>query len=145
MKLAQAFLVGAALATSPAFAAAAQADAAPKLPPEMVQGKVHYVSGGVGHDEAQIFERAERHYPLSLEFAKRAKPRNEFTADVKVVIHDAKGRIVLDAVSTGPFLLAKLPAGRYDVKATQDGKTIEHRATVAGGKPAHVDFLWPAT
>jgi hypothetical protein len=141
MKLAKMILAGTVLATSTAFAATAQPDAA-KLPAEKVQGEVHYVSGGIGHDEALAFERAEHRYPLALEFANKAKPRNEFTADVKVVIRDAKGKTMLDTVSDGPFLFAKLPAGRYDIKATQDDKTLERHATVVKGKPAHIGFLW---
>lgn len=144
MKLAKMILAGTVLATSTAFAAVAHLDAATKLPAEKVQGEVHYVSGGIGHDEALAFERAERRYPLGLEFAKKAKPRNEFTADVEVLIRDAKGKTMLDTVSDGPFLLAKLPAGRYDIKATQDGKTLERHAAVVKGKPTHVGFLWPS-
>jgi hypothetical protein len=144
MKLAHAIFVGTALATSTAFAAVAHHDAMTKLPAEMVQGQVRYVSGGIGLDEARAFRQAERQYPLTLEFANKAKPRDEFTADVRVVIRDANGNMVLDAVSSGPFLLAKLPAGRYDIKATQDGKTLERHATVVEAKPKHVGFLWYA-
>ncbi len=144
MKFAKVMLAGTALATSTAFAAAAHQDATTKLPAEMVQGQVRYVTGGIGHDEALAFERAERRYPLGLEFAKKAKPHNEFTADVKVVIRDTKGKTVLDTVSSGPFLLAKLPAGRYDIKATQDAKTLERHVTLIKGKPARVGFLWPS-
>ena len=126
-----------------ALAAGAMRAPAAQLPAEVVQGQVRYVSGGIGHDEAMAFERAERRYPLSLEFAQRAKPRNEFTADVKVMIRDAKGKLALHTVSQGPFLLAKLLAGRYDVKATQDGRTLDRHVVVADGKHAHVGFLWP--
>ncbi|HTP60913.1 MAG TPA: carboxypeptidase-like regulatory domain-containing protein [Burkholderiales bacterium] len=146
MKLASLLIVaGAALAGSTAFAAISPRDAAAKLPAETIQGNVRYVSGGIGLEQANAFRKAGRHYALSLLFADKAKPRNEFTADVKVEIRDAKSNAVLDTVSTGPFLLAKLPAGRYDIKATQGGKTLERRVTVVEGKPAHVGFLWPST
>ena len=146
MKLASLLMVaGTVLARSTAFAAISPRDATTKLPAETIQGEVRYVSGGIGLDQANAFRMAERHYPLSLLFADKAKPRNEFTADVKVEIRDAKSNAVLDAVSTGPFLLAKLPAGRYDIKATQGGKTLERRVTVVEGKPTHVGFLWPST
>lgn len=144
MKPAHAMFVSTVLATSTAFAAVAPHDATTKLPAEMVQGQVRYVSGGIGLDEARAFRQAERRYPLTLEFANKAKPRDEFTADVRVVIRDAKGDTVLDTVSGGPFLLAKLPAGRYDVKATQGGKTLERHALIAEAKPSHVGFLWHA-
>lgn len=142
MKVANLILVGTAIATSSAFAASAHPDVTAKLPAEMVQGEVRYVSGGIGHKEALAFRSAEHRYSLGLEFADKAKRRDEFTADVKVVIRDAKGKTVLDAVSYGPFLLARLPAGRYDIKATEGTTTIERHATVVQGKPTHVGFLW---
>ena len=135
-------IAGTLLATSPVFAATAQHDAA-KLPPESVQGTVHYVTGGIGHNEAMAFRHAERRYPLALEFAVKAKPRDEFTSDVTVAIRDAKGKTVLDTTSKGPYLLAKLPDGKYDIKVTQGGKTFERHVNVAGKKPMHVGFVWP--
>jgi len=144
MKLSQVFLASTALAASTAFAAVAPHGTMTGLPAEMVQGQVRFVSGGIGLDEARAFRHAERNYPLTLEFADSAKPRDEFTAGVRVVIRDAKGRTVLDTVSSGPFVLAKLPAGRYDIRATQEGKTLERHATVVEAKASHVGFLWPA-
>ena len=61
---------------------------------------------------------------------------------MNVLIRDARGSTVLEAISDGPFLLAKLPAGRYTIRATQNGKTLDRVATVAGGKSTHVAFLW---
>src|SRR3989442_14730251 len=83
------------------------------LPPEQTQGAVTYVSGGIGQQEAQAFEAAAAQYPLALEFALKHAPRAEFTASVHVIVTDVKGQHVLDTRSDGPFLLAKLPAGRY--------------------------------
>jgi hypothetical protein len=112
------------------------------LPPEQTQGVVTYVSGGIGKDEAQAFEAAAKRYPLSLEFVVKHTPRAEYTADVHVVVKDAQGKSVLDTRSDGPFLLAKLPAGRYTVTAEQHGQTLSKTANVATHKPAHLMFLW---
>ena len=113
------------------------------LPAEKTAGQVQYVTGGVGKEEADAFRNAQRDYSLVLEFGNQAKPRAQFTASVNVLIRDARGNTVLDAVSDGPFLLARLPAGRYTIRATQNGKTLDRVATVAGGKSTHVAFLWP--
>ncbi len=126
-----------------ALAAAAKREAAAMLPPETVQGQVHYVSGGIGQAEAAAFERARDRYPLSLEFALQSKPHDEFTADVKVSIRDANGKVALLTRSQGPFLLARLPAGIYDVKATHRGKTLERHVNVAEDGHAHLNFVWP--
>ena len=142
MKLACTIVLGAVLMIRPAFAAQPQEGPIAALPAEKVAGQVHYVTGGVGQEEADAFRNAQRDYSLALEFGNNTKPRAQFTAGVNVLIRDARGNTVLDAVSDGPFLLAKLPAGRYTIRATQNGKTLDRIATVAGGKSTHVAFLW---
>jgi len=125
------------LMSLPAFAAVPGT-----LPPEQTQGAVTYVSGGIGQDEAQAFEAAASRYPLALEFAIKHTPRAEYTADVHVVVTDAQGTRVLDTNSDGPFLLAKLPAGRYTVTAERHQQTLTRTVHVATHKPTHVMFLW---
>ena len=114
------------------------------LPPAQTHGVVTYVSGGIGQQEIRAFEAAARQYPLDLEFAIKHAPRAEFTADVHVTITDAQGQRVLDTQSAGPFLLAKLPAGRYTVTAEQQQHTLTRTVQVATHTPTHVMFLWPA-
>jgi hypothetical protein len=143
MKLAYTIVLGAALMIRPAMAVLAEEGAVAPLPAEKTAGQVHYVTGGVGHEEAEAFRQAQRDYSLALEFGNQTQPRAQFTANVNVLIRDARGTTVLDAVSDGPFLLAKLPAGRYTIRATQNGRTLDRAATVAGGKSTHVAFLWP--
>jgi hypothetical protein len=58
------------------------------------------------------------------------------------VITDAQGKRVLDTQSKGPFLSAKLPAGRYTVTAEQHQQTLTRTVHVATHKPTHVRFLW---
>ena len=142
MKLAYMIILGAALMTRAALAAQPPEGPIASLPAEKTAGQVQYVTGGVGQEEADAFRNAQRDYSLALEFGNQATPRAQFTAGVNVLIRDARGNTVLDAVSDGPFLLAKLPAGRYTIRATQNGKTLDRVATVAGGKSTHVAFLW---
>ncbi len=127
------------LMSLPAFAALPGA-----LPPEQTQGAVTYVSGGIGQEEAQAFEAAASQYPLALEFTIKHTPRAEYTANVHVVVTDAQGKRVLDTNSDGPFLLAKLPAGRYTVTAERHQQTLARTVHVATHKPTHVMFLWAA-
>ena len=123
----------------PAFAALAGT-----LPPEQTQGPVTYVSGGIGQDEAQAFAAAAMQYPLALEFSIKHTPRAEYTANVHVTVTDAQGQRVLDTRSDGPFLLAKLPAGRYIVTAERQQQPLTRTVHVATHKPTHVMFLWAA-
>ena len=114
------------------------------LPPEQTQGSVTYVSGGIGQEESQAFEVAAAQYPLALEFAIKNAPRAKYTANVHVVVTDTQGTRVLDTHSDGPFLLAKLPAGRYTVTAERQQQTLTRTVHVANHTPTHVMFLWAA-
>lgn len=113
-----------------------------KLPAEHVQGTVTYRSGGIGHDEAVAMRKEAAHYPLSVEFVKHAKPTDEFLANISVSIKDAAGKTELSTVSNGPFLLAKLPAGKYTISATDNGLTKTRDVTIAANKSEHVIFDW---
>jgi hypothetical protein len=132
-------LLGSLCMVLPAFAATAGA-----LPAEQTQGSVTYVSGGIGQEEAQAFEVAAAHYPLTLEFAIKHAPHAEFIADVHVIVTDARGQHMLDTHSDGPFLLARLPVGRYTVTAEHQGQTLTKTIQVAPAKSAHALFLWAA-
>ncbi|WP_213958705.1 hypothetical protein [Variovorax sp. dw_954] len=52
--------------------------------------------------------------------------------------------VMTDVVSQGPFPVARLQPGRYDVQATLAGRTLNQRITVRGNAPTHSVFVWPA-
>ena len=37
---------------------------------------------------------------------------------------------------------AELPAGKYDIKATHQGRMLDRSAVLVDRKPMHVGFLW---
>lgn len=133
------------LLLSLAFAGTVGAAQAAPLPPLQHQGPVAYLSGGVGHDEARSIESAASNWPLVLEFAvkDRAAGRDAFLADVAVQVSDAQGRTVLDTVSDGPFVLAKLAPGRYHVKASFDGRSFTRTVQVGSHGTTRAVFVWP--
>ncbi|HTO48311.1 MAG TPA: carboxypeptidase regulatory-like domain-containing protein [Burkholderiales bacterium] len=112
------------------------------LPAMQHQGEVQFVTGGVGEDEAESMRAAQAKFPLALEFVRRATPRDEYLADVEVSVLDRRGRSVLDAQADGPFLLAKLPAGDYTVKATYAGHTLDRKVHVTDHASARAVFVW---
>jgi len=124
--------------------AASLASAHAALPETQKQGNVEYVTGGIGLDESQSLKAAEKSYPLSLLFARKLDGKNDYTADVKVVITDSKGTAVLNATSGGPYMLVKLPAGEYKVSATLDGNEQTRQVSVKGNGSAHAGFEWTA-
>jgi len=134
---------GAVAALAAAMLAGAQA--ASPLPAVHKAGRVEYLSGGIGKDEAGAIEQASRQWPLTLEFAVKDKRRDDFAADVHVLVRDAKGDTALDATAGGPFLLARLAPGRYAVDATLAGKTLHRKVSIERGHPAKAVFVWPSS
>jgi hypothetical protein len=121
----------------------AMAASAASLPPVHTEGDVTYLSGGIGQGEVRAIERSESKWPLTLEFAQHDRSHADFVADVAVVVRGMDGRPSLHATSDGPFMLAKLPAGRYAVDATLDGRTLHRQVTVREGAPTSAVFVWP--
>jgi len=109
------------------------------LPQPQTEGNVTYLSGGIGQDEALAMKEAQKQYPLSMIFTQGG----EYLANVPVDIRDKSGKTVLHAVSNGPIMLVKLPAGEYRVSAQMNGKTLQHTAKVRAAGNTHLSFNWP--
>ena len=109
---------------------------------QQTQGSVKFVSGGVGDDETVAMQSAARGYPLELQFVQKASPRDEFLADVKVRILDRSRNVVLEAVASGPFLLAQLPPGRYQIEADYSGVVKRRSVDLSSGKHQRAVFVW---
>ena len=104
-------------------------------------GGISYVSGGVGDDSIIKLNTLAGQFNLKLVFALQS---GNYVSDVQVVIADAKGKTLLDATSAGPWFLAKLPAGNYQIVATFEGKAVKRSVTVGKAKLQTVDFRWAA-
>lgn len=126
----------------PAAASAAGYVAMSQLPPELKQGNVTYLSGGIGEDEVAAIRKKEPSFPLALEFVRKASPGAQYLAGVNVTIKDEQGRTVLNAVSDGPFLLARLPDGKYTVTAEDSGQAKQRNVVVAEDKREHIVMEW---
>ncbi|MET0519569.1 MAG: hypothetical protein ABW005_12140 [Burkholderiaceae bacterium] len=122
-----------------AQAALANTDAAGRA------ARVDYISGGVGSDEALRMQQQAPQWPASFEFAVRDGQRADFAADVRVTVRDAQGQVLLRQVKAeGPFMLARLQPGRYEVAASLAGRTLTKSLDVRPGTPSKTLFLWPA-
>lgn len=117
------------------------------LPPVKTQGAVTYLSGGIGQDEARAVEAAAPRWPAVLEFVKNQAPSRQgaFLANVSVRITDPAHHTVLATVSDGPFVLARLAPGRYDVEATVEGRTLTRALHVAATGSTREVFVWPGS
>lgn len=105
------------------------------------QGEVIFISGGVGADERSAMQAIRANYNLSLLFSIRGT--GEYASDVKVYITDSRGNTVLETVSDGPELFAKLKPGRYIVTADRAGQVIHKTATVESKRTTSLSFAWP--
>jgi hypothetical protein len=112
-------------------------DAAP------VQGHVPALSGGVGSGaRAMLSSEAAPEHNMKMVFALES---GNYLADVAMKVKDANGRTVIDGVSDGPWLYAKLPSGSYTATATYNGRTVTQHFTVGRSGQHVVYFRWPTS
>jgi hypothetical protein len=79
---------------------------------------------------------------VSFRFLTREEGHEILLSDVHVTIANAVEGKVLDAVSNGPYLLASLPAGRYDVAASHEGRMQYASVVVRSAEARSVSLYW---
>ncbi|MBU9571194.1 carboxypeptidase-like regulatory domain-containing protein [Burkholderia multivorans] len=124
-----------------ATATGAYAQSSDGLPEATQQGDISFVSGGIGKDQSTAFERNESAWPLALRFTGKG---GEYLADVHVRVVDGKGNEVLKTDARGPYMLVKLPPGRYTVHASYQGSDETRAVTVGAKGGAKAAFQWSA-
>lgn len=102
-------------------------------------GGVRSLQGGVGEAEQQQMKAAAADYSLGLTFA---SDTGAYLADVAVRVLDAKGRTVFDTVVRNPIVLVDLPAGRYSIEATYQGRMQRSSVDLSKGKSRAVTLRW---
>jgi hypothetical protein len=98
-----------------------------------------FISGGVGKAERDRLEAMRDQYNFYLQMATSG---GAFVSGVNVQIKDAKGNVVLETVTDGPLLMAKLPQGKYIVQASKFGETKTQNVQVGAGKGKTVNVFW---
>jgi hypothetical protein len=110
---------------------------------ESLQGaQISYVNGGIGKEEADALHAQAPDYSIELVFVRKVDDREEFLADVHLVITDADGRVVLDRAAQGPIFLARFPDGTYTISAEYHGDTHTRRVAVGGGRHEKIALAW---
>ncbi|MET3494008.1 hypothetical protein [Variovorax boronicumulans] len=124
--------------------ALSSAQAAVNPPIYMTHG-VEYMSGGIGSDEAKLMETVSPRWPATFEFAIKDRKGADFAAGVHVTVRDGSGVALLDnVVSGGPFMVARLEPGTYEVEARIGSQVLKQQLHVLQGAPAKAVFEWPA-
>jgi hypothetical protein len=112
--------------------------ASPPLPQvETVQG-VEVLNGGASLDEAAYLKSRAREFPLQVVFSGKG---GEYGVADRVTIRQGDQEVVTVS-DAGPYLMAKLPPGRYKVEADFNGK-VETRTVSVGQAPQRVDWNTP--
>jgi hypothetical protein len=112
-------------------------------PPVVEQGRIRYMTGGIGLSERAAMQRVARDYPLRLSFS--AASGGQYVAGVSVSIVDARGIEMLSVADAGPWLFVALPPGEYSIRATLDGRMQTQRASVVAGRPVTAILQWRGT
>jgi len=120
------------------------AEALTNPPIKMAQG-IEYMCGGNGNAEAAFMETVAPRWAATMEFmVSRGKP-GQVPGDIKVVVRDRySGRLVMEAATGSPFMLARLDPGAYEVEATLAGITLQQPLTVFNGQGSKAQFVWPS-
>lgn len=98
-------------------------------------------SGGIGKEEADSLRAMAPQFPLELVFVRRVDDREEFVADVRLVIADADGRTLVDR-ALGPIVLIGVPDGVYTISAEFGGQVKTRRVAVGDGRHEKVSLVW---
>ncbi|BBO60205.1 carboxypeptidase-like regulatory domain-containing protein [Mycoavidus sp. B2-EB] len=116
-------------------------DSSSGLPQPQSQGKVIFISGGVGPNESKAILNVVKRWPLLLSFS---SPNRDYLTGVRVYITDQHGGEVLQADSRGPYMLVNLPSGEYIVRVRYQENEQTQPIKVAGKGEARITFLWNA-
>ena len=120
-------------AAAPGAAAAPMAGSG--MPRMRGEGNARYVCGGIGSDESTAMRAAMKDHPLSLLFP---RPDGPYLANVDAAIKGA-GASAPRLRANGPVCLVDLPAGKYTVDASTEGRSKSQSVTL-GGAPRTLDF-----
>ena len=117
------------------------------LPHQSMPDEICYVSGGIGGDDVRDFKAQAKGYLLEIVFVQKADGNDndrieEYLASVGLQIKDSKGNEVVNITTEGPFFLADLPPGKYQITAEHDGVVKTDLVHIAIKKHQRTVFLW---
>ena len=100
--------------------------------------KVKIVSGGIGLEERQALKAMEKDFNLKIIFAVL---QGRYLSNIPLIIQDSNGKELLSTDSNGPWFMANLPPGNYEITAIYKNQKKRQTVTV-GDKLNIVMFHW---
>ena len=117
-------------------------------PPIQVAQGVEYMCGGAGKGEAEFMEMVSPRWAATIDFGVsdgKGAGVPGFPAKALIEVRQKyTGQVVMDVQSQGPYMLARLNPGAYDVNVTLGGLTLTQSLVVIAGMPARASFVWPS-
>ena len=107
----------------------------------LTQNGITFISGGIGIDSQERLKAREGEFNLKLVFT---LVEGNYLAGVTVSVKDASGRTLIEHDADGPFFLAKLPGGAYNVTAVYEGRSQVRKVAVRDGRLRTEYMRWPA-
>jgi hypothetical protein len=111
-------------------------DAAQYVPVTDPESSLVYISGGIGEAEIAYFKTLRDGYSLKLVMADKAAA---FVSDATVTISNATGEKIATLSGVGPYLLVKLPAGKYTLTISAGEVEVGQAVTIREGKLTALD------
>lgn len=108
------------------------------LMPKTLNG-INYLAGGVGEEELAQIKAVQDSYNVQLLFAEKT---GAYVADVKVLISGKDGIPLATIEHCGPLVLLRLPAGKFAISATYQGKTLQQRLAISDTTRQRHTFAW---
>lgn len=99
------------------------------------------VSGGVSVNARDNLRSQVPPHNIKMVFSLNT---GNYLSDVNVKVTDRSGRVVIEDVSNGPWLYAKLPTGNYTATATYNGVPVTQKFSIGKGTKT-AQFRWPAS
>lgn len=117
------------------------------VPHQKIPDDICYISGGIGDDEVRELKSVAKGFLLEIVFVQKANTEDnnrieEYLASVKLQIKDAKGNVVVETETDGPFFLADLPPGKYKITAEHDEVVKSDWVRIDAKKHQRTVFLW---
>jgi hypothetical protein len=106
------------------------------VPQEQSTGSLVYINGGADLDEAAAIKQLAPQYPLRVLMADRSGSYDVAT----LMVVRQQDQVVAEIDNAGPWVLMKVPPGRYTVETSfENGRTQQRQVNVGpSGATLHV-------
>ena len=106
----------------------------------LAKDHVPFITGGIGKEERHKILAKRDKYNLQI---RSFLTGGEYTGDVLIQIIDAAGVVLLNELTDGPYFMANLQPGTYQVKASYRNVSHVKSITIApGGAARDLSFAW---